>query len=268
MKGALERVYALEKKFAAWTTAFMGFVVFLDVIHRVASRERGLLVRMFGDESASWANPLGTAVGLAVALGVTYAALVVRGEAKGKRTLGKAAIVVAVGYGAVRLFLVVLPNGLVWSQTLGLVLMLWIGLVGASMATRDHRHLALDLGSKLWPKRALPFVQAAGNVVTALFCFVLAALSVVSLRDHFGDWSDTDGAGGTFVALPIPKWIAYTVVPFGFSLMGLRFLLLAMAGAKGEVEEDDPMHMLGLDEDMKVAAEHDHAGVTADKGGA
>ena len=147
-----------------------------------------------------------------------------------------------------RLFLLALPNGLIWSQTLGLVFMLWIGLLGASMATRDHRHLALDLGSKLWPKAWLPKVQALGNLVTALFCFALAALAVVSIRDHFGDWSGTDGAGGTFVAqgLPqLPRFIAFIIVPFGFALMGARFVLLAWTQ---EVESDDPMHMLGLDE--------------------
>lgn len=251
MKQTLERLYAFERKLTAWATALMGLLIFLDVIHRVASRERGLMVKLFGEENQSWANPLGTGLGLLLFVVAIYAALVIRGQARGVRTLAIAFVSTGLLYAAVRLFLIALPNGLIWSQTLGLVFMLWIGLIGASMATRDHRHLALDLGSKLWPKRWLPKVQALGNFVTALFCFALGALAVVSIRDHFGDWSGTDGAGGTFVAqgLPqLPRFAAYIIVPFGFALMGLRFLLLAWTQ---EEETDDPMHMLGLDEEQK-----------------
>ena len=249
MKGALERVYRFERAFTAWAMALMGLLIFLDVIHRVASRERGFMVKLFGEENQAWANPLGTGLGLLLFVIASYAALVIRGRPRGGRTLALAVVATIAVYAAVRVFLVALPNGLIWSQTLGLVLMLWIGLLGASMATRDHRHLALDLGSKLWPKAWLPKVQALGNLVTALFCCAMAALAVVSIGDHFRDWSGTDGAGGTFVAqgLPqLPRFVAFIIVPFGFALMGLRFLLLAWAQ---ESESDDPMHMLGLNDE-------------------
>ena len=52
------------------------------------------------------------------------------------------------------------------------------------------------MGSKVWPKRAVPYVQAAGNFITASFCLILAGLAIVSLRDHFRDYAETDGAGG------------------------------------------------------------------------
>lgn len=243
-----DRVYAVERRIVAWAGLAMGLVVFLDVIHRVASRERGLFVRVLGDDNASWAAPLGSVVTAALFLVAAYAAVVIRGGAPGLRSFAKAFLVVVALGVAVRLFVWLLPNGLVWSQTLGLVIMLWIGMLGASMATRDHRHLALDLGSKVWPKRVLPIAQGAGNLITALFCFVLAALAVISLRDHFGDWRDTDGAGGTFVALPLPKWLAFVIMPAGFAMMGARFLLLALEGLRGQVEEDDPLRLLGLDQ--------------------
>lgn len=228
-----DRVYRFEQKFTAFAILVMGAIVFLDVIHRVASRERG---------------PLATAVGLVIFVVLVQAALRIRRHPPGVKTWAMALGFTAAGYGVLRLFLLVLPNGLVWSQTFGLVLMLWVGLLGASVAARDHRHLALDLGSKLWPKKALPYVQAAGNAITAAFCFIFAALAVVSLRDHFRDYADTDGAGGTFVALPIPKWAAFSVVPVAFTIMGLRFCAQVLDGLRGKVEEDDALHMLGLDE--------------------
>ena len=174
----------VEKGIVAAGMGIMGVAVFFDVIHRIASRDRGLLMRLFG-EDATWANPAGTVLGCVVLVGVVYAALRTRGERPSLRTRIRSLVVAGAIYGGLRLFVFLLPNGLVWSQTLGLVLMLWVGLLGASLAAHEHRHLALDLGSKLWPKKHLPAVQAVGNVVTALFCLVFAFLAVRSLSDHF-----------------------------------------------------------------------------------
>jgi TRAP-type C4-dicarboxylate transport system permease small subunit len=233
------RIYKLERSFVAWATALMGVLVFLDVIHRVTTRPR------------TWTEVF--VIG-ACALVVTFLAVRARRAAGGRAPsstgaqLGVSAAIV-VGAGALlKGFVTVMPNGLVWSQTMGLVLMLWIAVVGASMATHEHRHLSLDLGSKLWPKSVLPKVQAIGNTITALFCFFLAVVSVISLRKHLGDWQDTDGAGGHFAALALPKWIAFAVMPPGFAIMGARFIAQAIESFRGKVEEDDAMHMLGLDQ--------------------
>ncbi len=232
-----ERVYLVEQRFVALAISIMGIVVFFDVLHRVTSR----------DLTWGW-----RAVWAVLALFGVLGALRLRGHAPGVKTWGLSAAVVGLLYAGVLLFHALMPNGLVWSQTLGLVLMLWVGVIGASMATREHRHLALDLGSKLWPKKMLPAVQGVGNVVTSLFCLALAVLACVSVRDHLRDWSDTDGAGGVFPALPIPKWLAFSGVPVGFTLMAVRFFAQALESFRGKVEEDDAMHMLGLkDEEPK-----------------
>jgi TRAP-type C4-dicarboxylate transport system permease small subunit len=238
------RIYAAERRFAAVATGLIGAVVFLDVLHRTASREEGLMGRLLGP--GPWTGPLGTVLGTLFFTVVVQAALRMRGRPASPRTWLMAAAVSVAGWGALRGFLWVLPNGLVWSQTLGLVLMLWVGVVGASMAARDRRHLALDLGSKLWPPSVLPYVQGLGHLVTALFCFVLVVLSCVSLRDHYRDWSSTAGAGGSFVALALPKFVAFLVVPVGFLVMGVRFVAQMLESFAGKVEEDDALHMLGL----------------------
>lgn len=230
-KSFSERVAHLEQRAVAIALAVMGVVVFFDVVHRVASRELSWPWRV------AW-----VVVGVLMVSG----ALQLRGQPSNARTWGLSVALIAGVWAGLRAFLFLLPNGLVWSQTLGLVLMLWVGVVGASMATREHRHLALDLGSKLWPKKLLPAVQGVGNIVTALFCLSLGILACVSIRDHFRDWSDTDGAGGVFPALAIPKWIAYVGLPIGFSVMTVRFFAQALESFRGKVEEDDAMHMLGL----------------------
>ena len=254
------RIYAVEKRFSAVATGLIGAVVFLDVVHRTASREEGLLGRVLGP--GPWTGPAGTVLGVAFFAVVVQAALRMRGRARGASTWGIAAALSIGGWLALRAFLWVMPNGLVWSQTLGLVLMLWVGVTGASMAAHDKRHLSLDLGSKLWPQALLPKVQGIGHLVTGLFCFVLVVLACVSLRDHYRDWSSTAGAGGTFVALALPKFIAFSVVPVGFGVMGVRFFAQMLESFSGRVEEDDALHMLGLQ-----AEPHDpaHAHITGEE---
>ncbi len=242
----------IERRFVSIAMGVMGLVVFLDVAHRVTATRGGLSQRLFGDSTSGVV--VGGVVFAAVWVVAVRGALAMRAEADGTGPGGikawvKAVVIVAVGVLALQLFVVVLPNGLVWSKTLGLILMLWVGLIGASLATHERRHLALDLGAKLWPKKILPIVQGVGNVVTALFCAILAVLAVVSIRAHLGDWHDTDGAGGIYPDLPIPKWIAFLVMPLGFGLMAARFTLQAIESFRGRIEEDDVMHMIGIEAD-------------------
>lgn len=230
-----ERIYRIEQRFVALAMGVMGVVVFFDVVHRVASRELTLPARI------AWG---------VIAVVVCTAAIRMRNRAAPQaetKNWIQGTLVAAALWVGLKAFIAVLPNGLVWSQTLGLVLTLWVGIFGASMATKQKRHLALDLGSRLWPKKALPYVQAVGNLITAAFCLVLAALAVASLRDHYRDFSDTGGAGGTFAAIAIPKWLAYLGLPVGFGLMALRFLAQVRDGFRGQVDEDDAMRMLGLE---------------------
>ncbi len=227
----------------------MGTVVFLDVLHRFWTRQSGLFSGLFGT-SKGGAIASQTFGGLIV-LAFVYGALRTRGRAAGVSTALRAGGVTVGLYALMEAFTVVLPNGLVWSQTLGLMLMLWVACMGASMAAYEHRHLALDLGSKLWPKKALPYAQAFGNLITALFCAALGLLAIYSIRQHYGDYVDTEGAGGIFPALPVPKWIAFVGMPLGFFVMSARFFVQTAHSFKGEVEEDDPLQMLGLKGDKK-----------------
>jgi len=65
----------------------------------------------------------------------------------------------------------------------------------------------------------------------------------VSLKEHRQDFAD---GGGTFVAVALPKFAAFTIIPVGFLIMGARFVAQMRESFGGRVEEDDALHMLGL----------------------
>jgi TRAP-type C4-dicarboxylate transport system permease small subunit len=227
-----EGLFAVEKAVVAAILAVMGAVVFLDVAHRVSTRSESLL-----------AHPGFVAAASAIVAAMAF------------RTRGKApwlGVVVGVAVaGAQIAFVKLFPNGFVWSQTLALSLTLWMGLIGASLAAHDRRHLALDVGSKIWPAHLAGKVAAVGHVATAAFCVGLLWLAWRSLDQHYATWADSDGAAGTLSGTAIPKWAATAGIPYGMSVLGFRFLLEAWRTWTGQIEVggDDTLHQLGIEEE-------------------
>ena len=143
-------IYKIERLIVGWAMVVMTLVVALDVVHRVATRQNGLsekLARAMLPASMESAAPhVGTVLVLLIALLFFYGVFRTRQVAHKGKALLFAAITTAACYGGVELYVRLVPNGLIWSQTLGLALMIWAGFLGASLAARDRRHLALDAG--------------------------------------------------------------------------------------------------------------------------
>jgi TRAP-type C4-dicarboxylate transport system permease small subunit len=114
------------------------------------------------------------------------------------------------------------PGGFIWAQKLALVMMIWIALLGASMATYERSHLSLELGEKLWPARFLHLIKALALGVASAFCAAAALLSwnLVSHQRQEGLIVDANDW--------LPTWAAFIIVPYAFAAMAIR--LLAQAG--------------------------------------
>lgn len=115
-------------------------------------------------------------------------------------------------------------------QKLALVMMIWVALLGASMATYERSHLSLEMGEKLWPARWLHLVKAAGHGVASAFCLAAFLLSVRLVESQMklgvvvedADW--------------LSLWQAFLVVPYAFAAMAVRFLAQAATVATGKAE--------------------------------
>src|SRR6185295_4364290 len=104
------------------------------------------------------------------ALAVSWAAVRTRRLEKPEpvlRSLALAAAVTAAGFVSVKIILWVLPNGLIWGPKAALAATLWIGLLGASCATYEKRHLALEMTDKIWPAKLAPWVRGLANLCAA-----------------------------------------------------------------------------------------------------
>jgi TRAP-type C4-dicarboxylate transport system permease small subunit len=109
--------------------------------------------------------------------------------------------------------------GLAWSDPLLRVLVLWVGLLAAAVASRDDRHIAIDLVARWAGDRS----RSAIGVVTALFtaavCAVIAwnAARLVAL----------DREAGVELTAGMPGWLFELIIPLSFGVIALRYLIHA-----------------------------------------
>ena len=122
--------------------------------------------------------------------------------------------------------------GLVWADPLLRVMVLWLGLLGATVASRDNRHIRIDLLSAFFKKRAHLFLQTFVGLFTAVVCAVIAWYGA-----RWVYWDYQDGLT-TFSGLP--SWLLESIIPFAFGLISLRYFLFAISWGWGCYTGDHP----------------------------
>ncbi len=108
-----------------------------------------------------------------------------------------------------------LQTGLVWADPLNRHLVLWVGFLGASLATKRGKHITIDVLSRIIP----PALKLYIDIIIAGFgiaiCGILTHASIEFLKVEMG----------TTLFLDLPTWIVLSIIPAGFALITLRFLL-------------------------------------------
>jgi len=211
--------------------AVMSLVVFFDVVFRNWTAPQGVLVKLMSSLSGRPLDDpmLGTLdEPLAAVLLFVFVFAALRSAATEGRfgTAGGAAIgavltVIATGI-ALKVLIWVFPNGLVWSQPLALALLLWVALIGASLATKAKAHIVLEVADKIWPASVHPYVKLFSGLGAGAFSLLVLALGVHFASDFWDQWRqfDTQRVQGT----PIPIWTVYGAIPVSFATMGTRFI--------------------------------------------
>ena len=113
----------------------------------------------------------------------------------------------------------------VWVEPLLQNAVLWIGLLGAMIASRNDEHIRIDVASTLLPKKYHPFLTSFVDLVTAFICLGVAWYSVGFVIEEFRY------AGPAFAQ--VPSWLLQAIIPLGFSVMALRYSTLFVLGLLG-----------------------------------
>ena len=108
-------------------------------------------------------------------------------------------------------------SGIVWIDPLLRVLVLWLGLLGATVATRNNKHISIDLLSRFLRRDIYCLVQSMVAQISAWTCLVIAWYGL--------SWIRLDYEDGTASFAGIPAWMLEVVIPAAFALIGLRYFL-------------------------------------------
>ncbi|WP_051305827.1 TRAP transporter small permease [Desulfogranum mediterraneum] len=115
-------------------------------------------------------------------------------------------------------------GGLLWVDPLLRYLVLWSGMLGAVVATREGKHICIDVVGYLAPEPLKPWI----GVVIDLFSTLVAAVLAWAALHFVGNERLFAGPA----LLGIPSWCWNLVFPLAFGLITLYFFQAAMAGIK------------------------------------
>ncbi len=111
-------------------------------------------------------------------------------------------------------------SGIVWGDVASRHLVIWVGFFGAYLAARGEKHFQIDALVRLFPERLRLWCKVLTDLFAVAVCFYLvkAALTFVSVG------IDPE----TVVFLGIREKFLASIVPVGFGLVGIQFLLRAI----------------------------------------
>ncbi len=113
-------------------------------------------------------------------------------------------------------------GGSVWIDPLLRYLVLWVGLLGAALATRKGKHIAIDLASHMATEHTKPWIKLAGDLFSTLVAAALTVAAIIFVRNEI--------QFGGEPLLAIPSWGWNIVFPLTFGLIFIRFLYATLTG--------------------------------------
>ena len=120
----------------------------------------------------------------------------------------------------------VLETGFAWGDPLLRILVLWVGLLGAMVATRKDNHISIDILTRYMSARTKRISGLVSDVFTLCVCSVLTyygALFVI--QDH---------EAAVIAFSGFPAWWFELIIPIGFAAMSLRYALRCITGLRGQ----------------------------------
>jgi TRAP-type C4-dicarboxylate transport system permease small subunit len=110
-----------------------------------------------------------------------------------------------------------LDIGLFWADPLLRNMVLWLGLLGATAASRDNKHITIDVLTRILPVWA----RKQAHIFTSLFTATVTAI----IAYHATRFVYMEFQSNTTTVAGIPTWIFESIIPIAFSFITLRYLI-------------------------------------------
>ena len=107
--------------------------------------------------------------------------------------------------------------GFIWIDPLLRVLVLWTGMIGATIASRDNKHIRIDLVCRYLQKRLRLVIQVVVGLFTTAVCSIIAW--------YGAQWVQMDYQDQLLAFNGLPSWLLELIIPLAFALIALRYLI-------------------------------------------
>ena len=111
-------------------------------------------------------------------------------------------------------------SGIVWGDSLVRVLVLWIGLVGAMIASRTDNHISIDILSRYLPSEIKRFSSLATHVFTTVVTALMAWFSLEFVK------MEMEVSLKAFAN--VPAWVCESIIPIAFGVISIRYALFSI----------------------------------------
>ncbi len=111
---------------------------------------------------------------------------------------------------------ILFDSGLIWADPLLRHLVLWVGMLGAALATKHGKHITIDIFSHLLPARGALWLNLVLNLFAAVVCGFLTWAAFLFIKNEIAF-----GSGRELVGIPVWAW--NLIFPIAFALMAARF---------------------------------------------
>lgn len=112
-------------------------------------------------------------------------------------------------------------GGFLWADPLLRYLVLWSGMLGAVVATREGKHIAIDVITYLAPEKIREWVRLVINLFSLVVAMILTWASVIFIRN--------EALFGTSELLKIHSWTWNLIFPAAFGLIAFHFFIALLA---------------------------------------
>ncbi len=110
-------------------------------------------------------------------------------------------------------------SGIIWGDSFVRILVLWVGLLGAMIATRDNNHINIDIISRFLPEK----INKVSKLIVQIFAgFVCGIMTWFSCKFVLMEMEYEINAFAN-----IPAWICESIIPIAFFVICLRYCILS-----------------------------------------
>ncbi len=107
--------------------------------------------------------------------------------------------------------------GFVWADPLLRIMVLWLGLLGALAATREDKHITIDVLNRFLNDK----LRHIARIFTAFFTTVVTA--IIAYHSTLFVLLEREADSKAFSNIPV--WIFEAIIPIAFTIMAIRNLI-------------------------------------------